>query len=70
MKNELILLLYDTLICGKTVERKSFCSENKISERTFYRYMREISLFFIKHKHNTVTDVREPDGEYYAKENV
>ena len=67
MKNEFLLWMYDTLIGGQVVERKLFCAENKISERTFYRYMRAISVFLIRHKSDLVVDVREPMGEYYIK---
>lgn len=45
MKIELVLLLYDELIGGKTVSRTQFCAEHAIVERTFYRYLREITFF-------------------------
>lgn len=45
MKIESILLLYDELIGGKTVSRAEFCAEHSITERTFYRYLREITAF-------------------------
>lgn len=45
MKIESILLLYDELIGGKTVSRAEFCAEYSITERTFYRYLREITAF-------------------------
>lgn len=35
MKIQLILLLYDELLMGKSIERSRFCEEHEISERTF-----------------------------------
>ena len=49
MKIELVLLLYDELIGGKTVSRTQFCAEHAIVERTFYRYLREITFFLRAH---------------------
>lgn len=46
MKIELILLLYDELISGKTVLRKEICVKYKVSERTFSRYIHVITVFF------------------------
>lgn len=45
MKIELILLMYTELIRGDTVERERFCAEHFVSERTFYRYISNISAF-------------------------
>lgn len=46
MKIELILLLYDELIRGKTVLHKEICVKHKVSERTVYRYVHVITVFF------------------------
>lgn len=67
MKIELILLLYDALICGGNIVRKNFCAEHSLSERTFYRYMREISIFFRAHKPEYIIDIAEWKGQYYLK---
>lgn len=67
MKIQLILLLYDELIGGKTISRADFCAEHSIVERTFYRYLREISCFLRAHKQTLIVDVLEPDGRYYLK---
>lgn len=67
MKIKLILLLYDVLIGGEVVSRKEFCDEHKISERTFYRYMNELSLFLREWKQEYFVDVKEPEGMYFLK---
>ena len=59
MKIESILLLYDELIGGKTVSRAEFCAEHSITERTFYRYLREITAFLRAHKSSYIVDVSE-----------
>ncbi len=67
MKIELILLLYDELIGGKVVSRKEFCAEHAIVERTFYRYMREISDFVRIYKSSYFIDIAEPKGMYFME---
>ena len=67
MKTELILLLYDELIGGKVVSRKKFCAEHSIAERTFYRYLREITAFLRAHKSSYIVDVSERKGAYFLK---
>ena len=67
MKTELILLLYDELIGGKIVSRADFCAEHAIVERTFYRYLREITVFLRAHKPSYIVDVSERDGAYFLK---
>lgn len=67
MKTELILLLYDELIGGKVVSRKKFCAEHSIAERTFYRYLREITAFLRAHKPSYIVDVSEREGTYFLK---
>lgn len=67
MKIELILLLYDAFIGGEAVSRRDFCAAHAISERTFYRYIREVSVFLRAHKPDRVVDVAEPEGKYYLK---
>lgn len=67
MKIEIILTLYDLLISGKKVSRQSFCVQNNISERTFYRYMREISSFLRKRRPKYMVDFSEREGLYSLK---
>ncbi len=67
MKIELILLLYDELLGGKTVSRAEFCAEHLIVERTFYRYLREIASFLRAHKPSHIVDVSEREGAYFLK---
>ena len=67
MKIELVLLLYDELIGGKTVSRTRFCAEHAIVERTFYRYLREITFFLRAHKPSYIVDVSEREGIYCLK---
>lgn len=67
MKIETILTMYDILVNGGTICRRSFCDVYGISERTFYRYMREINDFFREHKHEYIVDVKEPAGGYFIK---
>ena len=70
MKIQLILLLYDELIMGKSIERSRFCEEHEISERTFYRYLHEITDFLRAYKQAYIVDMREPGGRYYLKKIV
>jgi predicted DNA-binding transcriptional regulator YafY len=65
MKTQLILLLYDTLQRGEKVERQSFCKIYAISERTFYRYIKEISLFIMRNKRTYILKEEEPNGVYF-----
>lgn len=67
MKIQLILLLYDELLMGKTIGRIEFCAEHQLSQRTFYRYLHDISCFLRAHKQTLIVDVLEPDGRYYLK---
>lgn len=67
MKTQLILLLYDTLLFSKRVLRREFCDENSISERTFYRYIKEIGLFLMHNKCNYIINVDETTGVYYLE---
>ena len=67
MKIESILLLYDELIVGKTVSRAEFCAEHSITERTFYRYLREITAFLRAHNSSYIVDVSERKGAYFLK---
>ena len=61
-----ILLLYDFLLNKQIVSRSDFCVEQNISERTFYRYINDISVYLMK-KGSFVIDVIEPHGLYYLK---
>ena len=47
------------------VEKKSFCTQKGISERTFYRYIREINIFIMHCKRDVVLRVDDPYGLYY-----
>lgn len=70
MKIQLILLLYDELLMGKSIERSDFCKEHRISERTFYRYLHELTDFLRAYKQAYIVDMREPGGRYYLKKIV
>ena len=67
MKTQIILSLYEDLISGRLVKRKKFCKDYEISERTFYRYLREISIFLMKSSPEKVLCETEGKGEYYLK---
>lgn len=67
MKIETILIMYDILVNSGTICRQSFCVAHGISERTFYRYMREINDFFREHKHEYIVDSSRENCEYYIK---
>lgn len=67
MKTQLILTLYDKLLSGERVDRRLFCSQNFISERTFYRYIKEINIFVMHRKRDAILNVAEPDGVYYLE---
>ena len=65
MKTQLILTLYDLLYSGKSINRKAFCADTGVSERTFYRYIKEINIFLMHAKRNCVLKVEEPSGIYF-----
>ena len=67
MKIEIILLLYDRLICDCKVGRNAFCVQFGISERTFYRDIREINDFLRWHKSDYVVDLCGKNHEYYMR---
>lgn len=67
MKINLILVIYDMLIRGGGISRKAFCEEHAISERTFYRYVHDISVFLMRNRPDMVIDVAVPDSIYYLK---
>lgn len=67
MKTTLILLLYDMLLGGKAVSRAEFCEEHSLSERTFYRYLREVSAFLRTYKADCVVDMADREGRYFLK---
>ena len=67
MKTQLILSLYDSLVQGEKIDRQNFCTKNAISERTFYRYIREISLFLMHSRHNAVLKMDDIDSIYYLE---
>lgn len=65
MKTELMLLLYDALLEGQNVRRVNFCRKHDISQRTFYRYIRELTDFFRRHKPDCVIGISDDGGEYF-----
>lgn len=65
MKTELMLFLYDALLEGQNVRRVNFCREHDISQRTFYRYIRELTDFFRRHKPDYVIGISDDGGEYF-----
>ena len=65
MKTQLVLTLYNLLLFGERIDRKIFFLFIQISERTFYRYIKEINIFIMHAKQNYVLMVDEPDGVYY-----
>ena len=67
MKTEVILLLYDEFIGGKKFSRAEFCAEHSIVERTFYRYLREITVFLRAHRPSYIVDVAGREGVYFLK---
>lgn len=67
MKIKLILLIYDTLLCGGEIVREQFCTEHSISERTFYRYLNDICTFLRMYKDFCLVDVIEPEGRYFMR---
>ncbi len=67
MKIQTILLLYDALMRGETLSRTEFCALHKISERTFYRYMREISRFLRQYRPDCIVDIMRDEGKYFLK---
>ena len=64
MKTDLILLMYDELCIGKSFTRQEFCRAHFISERTFYRYLREIGKFLNEHKPAFCVHHSESDNSY------
>lgn len=66
MKIEVVLLLYDALMRSERISRRTVCAEYCISERTFYRYMREVTDFLRKYKPEYVVDLSRSDSEYFA----
>ena len=69
MKTQLILSLYDSLVQGERIDRRIFCERNAVSERTFYRYLREISLFLMQARRNAVLKIDDNEGVYYLEIN-
>ena len=67
MKAELILFLYDEFTGGKKISRAEFCAEHSIVERTFYRYLREITVFLRAHRPSYIVDGAGREGVYFLK---
>lgn len=63
MKTAAVLEMYVRLKGGKTVDRQTFADEFGVSERTFYRYVREIRDFFAAKKEGKVVYYRK-SGAY------
>ncbi len=64
MKTFLVLSIYDSLVSGKEVTRKEFCEKENISERTFYRYMKNVSDFMSTTDRANDFSLKETDGVY------
>lgn len=47
-KSEILLSLFYLLVTGKSVNKSAFCCDMHISERSFYRYLKEIKNFSIE----------------------
>ena len=64
MKTFLVLSIYDALVNGKEITRKEFCERENISERTFYRYMKNVSDYINATDRANDFSLRETDGIY------
>ena len=64
MKTFLVLSIYDALVSGKEITRKEFCERENISERTFYRYMKNVSDYINATDRANDFSLRETDGIY------
>ena len=64
MKTFLVLSIYDSLVSGKEVTRKEFCERENISERTFYRYMKNVSDYINATERSNDFSLQETDGIY------
>ncbi len=67
MKTTIILLLYDAFMSGETVSRAKFCKKHMIAERTFYRYLHELTEFFRSYKPVYMIDGSQIKGSYVLK---
>ena len=67
MKTYLVLKFYDALQKGEEVHRKSFCRENGISERTFYRYVQDVAAF-LKEQNSEITLCKKESSCVYRFE--
>ena len=65
MKVNLMLELFYTLISGKEVGKHAFCTKNGISERTFYRYMNDISCYLSHNTTDFVLTCERKTGVYF-----
>lgn len=68
MRERLILRLFDELKKGNKISREKFCSENAISERTFYRYMSAIRDYLITEQRGCVIVYDKEDESYFMEE--
>lgn len=48
MKLNAILTIYEKLTRGETILREEICARCNITERTFYRYIKELGKYFAK----------------------
>ena len=67
MKTQTVLALYDALMSGKKIFRHDFCVSFGVNDRTFYRYMREISAYLRQAHPDYVVDVAPREGRYFLK---
>ena len=67
MKTYLVLKFYDALQKGEEVHRKSFCRENGISDRTFYRYVQDVAAF-LKEQNSEITLCKKESSCVYRFE--
>ncbi|MBQ2714293.1 MAG: helix-turn-helix domain-containing protein [Clostridia bacterium] len=67
MKTQIVLYLYDLLREGGEVNRLDFCKDHFISERTFYRYVAEISKHLKENGSKYFLYEEEGSGTYTLK---
>lgn len=63
MKLNAILTIYDMLLGGDVIHREEICARCKITERTFYRYLKELNAY-LRTKHKKVALVSVGKGGY------
>lgn len=63
MKLNAILTIYDMLLGGGVIHREEICARCKITERTFYRYLKELTAY-LHTTHKKVALVSVGKGGY------